>query len=108
MCLMHNEKTNLDVVRGICTILDDCERNLQSYPYANLITFVVDRPGHDQRYAIDAGKISIELDWKPKETFESGLEKTVLWYLKNEAWCSYIQNGSCSGERIGLKSGVVK
>ncbi len=104
----YNEKTNLDVVQSICKILDDFKRSAQNYPHANLMAFTFDRPGHDQRYAIDASKMGIELDWKPKETFESGLKKTIQWYLKNEAWCFRIQNKSCSGERLRLKLGAVK
>ena len=79
-----NEKTNLEVVRTICEILD--ELRPQNAPYARLITFVKDRPGHDHRYAIDAGKIARELGWRPSETFETGLRKTVLWYLENAEW----------------------
>jgi dTDP-glucose 4,6-dehydratase len=69
--------------------------------YADLITFVVDRPGHDQRYAIDASKIERELGWVPEETFESGLRKTVQWYLDNQEWCSRVRDGSYQGERLG-------
>lgn len=90
-----NEKTNLEVVKKICQILDQKRPNkfgLKSYE--DLITFVTDRPGHDLRYAIDATKISRELGWKPKETFETGLEKTVEWFLKNEPWCSNVKDGS--------------
>jgi dTDP-glucose 4,6-dehydratase len=86
-----NEKTNLDVVYAICTILD--ELHPQSAPHDRLITFVEDRPGHDQRYAIDAGKIERELGWKPQETFESGLRKTVEWYLANGDWVRGVTSG---------------
>ncbi len=87
-----NEKTNLEVVQAICTILD--ELHPSGAPHAQLITYVQDRPGHDQRYAIDAGKIERELGWKPQETFETGLRKTVEWYLSNTEWV----NGVLSGE----------
>ena len=87
-----NEKTNLEVVQAICALLD--EFRPQGAPHASLITYVPDRPGHDRRYAIDAGKIASELGWKPLETFESGLRKTVEWYLANTGWV----NGVTSGE----------
>ncbi len=86
-----NEKTNLEVVRGICAILD--ELRPQGAPHADLITFVKDRPGHDQRYAIDASKIERDLGWKPQETFETGLRKTVEWYLANDAWVQGVTSG---------------
>lgn len=86
-----NEKTNLEVVHTICTILD--ELRPQAVPYSDLITFVKDRPGHDQRYAIDASKIERELGWKPQETFETGLRKTVEWYLSNREWVANVTSG---------------
>ncbi|MBU0688975.1 MAG: dTDP-glucose 4,6-dehydratase [Gammaproteobacteria bacterium] len=86
-----NEKTNLEVVRGVCAILD--ELRPQGAPYEKLITFVKDRPGHDQRYAIDASKIERELGWKPLETFETGLRKTVEWYLNNQEWVMNVSSG---------------
>jgi dTDP-glucose 4,6-dehydratase len=86
-----NEKTNLEVVLSICAILDDLRPN--GAPHAKLITYVKDRPGHDQRYAIDAGKIERELGWKPQETFETGLRKTVEWYLSNDAWIKGVTSG---------------
>ena len=98
----HNEKTNLDVVQGICEILDELLPDSEFLPHASLITFVPDRPGHDQRYAIDATKIDKELGWNPDETFETGLKKTVQWYLHNQAWCSHVQDGSYTGERLGI------
>ncbi|EPN14447.1 dTDP-glucose 4,6-dehydratase, partial [Pseudomonas syringae pv. actinidiae ICMP 18804] len=70
--------------------------------YSDLITYVVDRPGHDQRYAIDASKIDNELGWTPEETFESGLRKTVQWYLDNQDWCRRVQDGSYQGQRLGF------
>lgn len=86
-----NEKTNLEVVHTICAILD--ELRPQAAPYSDLITFVKDRPGHDQRYAIDASKIERELGWKPQETFETGLRKTVEWYLSNGDWVANVTSG---------------
>ena len=86
-----NEKTNLEVVHAICAILD--ELRPQNKPYTSLITYVQDRPGHDRRYAIDASKIANELGWKPLETFETGLRKTVAWYLANTAWIKAVISG---------------
>lgn len=121
----HNEKTNLEVVETICDILDELapkvtnigrasarhvglKTDLQATAsnnadsYKSLITHVTDRPGHDRRYAIDASKIAKELGWKPKETFESGVRKTVQWYLENQQWCKNVQDGSCQRERLGV------
>ncbi|KWS27747.1 dTDP-glucose 4,6-dehydratase [Pseudomonas syringae] len=100
----HNEQKNIDVVRGICALLDELapQHPAGVAQYSDLITYVVDRPGHDQRYAIDAGKIDKELDWTPEETFESGLRKTVQWYLDNLDWCRRVQDGSYQGERLGF------
>jgi dTDP-glucose 4,6-dehydratase len=86
-----NEKTNLEVVHSICTILDDLHP--QGAPHTKLITYVADRPGHDKRYAIDANKIAKGLGWKPQENFESGLRKTVEWYLANDAWVKGVTSG---------------
>lgn len=86
-----NEKTNLEVVQSICAILD--ELHPQGAPHASLITYVQDRPGHDRRYAIDASKVAKELGWKPQETFESGLRKTVEWYLANGDWVQGVTSG---------------
>jgi len=97
-----NEKTNLEVVRTICEILDELVEAPAANPHASLITFVTDRPGHDRRYAIDAGKIQRELDWAPHESFESGMRKTVKWYLANRSWCDSILSGEYRMERIGL------
>ena len=88
----HNEKKNLDVVKSICKILD--ELIPKGSMYSDQIKFVHDRPGHDRRYAIDATKIEIELGWAPKETFESGLKKTVQWYLKNLNWCEIVKRNN--------------
>jgi len=106
----HNEKANIEVVKSICAILEElvpensnsklqgCEGGFES-----LITFVKDRPGHDVRYAIDASKIDKELGWKPEETFETGLKKTVLWYLENKTWWQNILDGTYNLERLGVK-----
>lgn len=98
----HNEKTNLEVVKSICSLLDELRPAADNTPHENLITFVKDRPGHDKRYAIDATKIDKTLGWKPKETFESGLRKTMQWYLDNDAWCRRVQDGSYQRQRLGL------
>jgi len=95
----HNEKKNIEVVETICSILD--KKIPKDKPYKDLITFVKDRPGHDIRYAIDASKIAKELGWKPEETFETGLEKTVDWYLNNKGWWSSVLDGSYQRERLG-------
>lgn len=87
----HNEKQNLEVVQTICKILDRLVP--KATPYAEQITYVKDRPGHDRRYAIDADKIERELGWKPQESFESGIEKTVQWYLDNQEWVKNVQSG---------------
>ena len=97
----HNEKTNLEVVRAICAILDEIAPDDRIGPRENLITFVRDRPGHDQRYAIDPAKIGRELGWMPQETFETGLAKTVRWYLDNRPWWERIRSGVYRGERLG-------
>ena len=88
-----NEKTNLEVVETLCAILDELKPKSNGKSYADQITFVKDRPGHDKRYAIDASKLERELNWKPEETFETGLRKTVLWYLDNEAWMDLVVSG---------------
>lgn len=100
----HNEQKNIDVVKTICTLLDELqpEKPVDIQEYRQLITFVADRPGHDKRYAIDASKIERELGWRPQETFESGIRKTVEWYLANQDWCDQIRAGSYQGERLGL------
>jgi len=100
----HNEKTNLQVVRSICSILDELVPRSDGGKYESLINFVTDRPGHDFRYAISADKIEKELAWKPDETFETGLKKTVLWYLDNIEWCKHVQDGSYCRERLGTGS----
>ena len=97
----HNEKQNIEVVKTICRILDELKPQENGQPYESLIAFVKDRPGHDLRYAIDASKIANELNWTPTETFDSGIRKTVEWYLNNIAWCSRVQDGSYQRERLG-------
>ena len=114
----HNEKQNIEVVETICEILDElcpvttdttlvgAEHARDSgvaHTYKSLITYVTDRPGHDRRYAIDASKIAKELNWQPEETFESGIRKTVQWYLDNQQWCKNVQDGSYQRERLGVK-----
>ena len=98
----HNERTNLEVVHSLCLVLDQLKPNLFKgiNNYSDLIEFVTDRPGHDQRYAIDASKIFNKLQWKPFETFETGLYKTVQWYLKNISWC----DNNFERKRIGVLS----
>ena len=97
---VHNEKTNLEVVHTLCGILDELAPRAQGR-YQDLITFVTDRPGHDQRYAIDASKIQRDLGWAPRETFATGIRKTVAWYLNNLDWCQQIQDGSYQRQRLG-------
>lgn len=119
----HNEKQNIEVVKTICSILDELVplgdvngeslmvngvttndspiTNNQQKSYCNQITYVTDRPGHDRRYAIDASKMSAELDWQPQETFETGLRKTIEWYLANQEWCQHVQDGTYQRERLG-------
>jgi len=98
----HNERSNIDVVRGICALIDEFRPDSPSVPHDSLIKFVADRPGHDLRYAIDASKIALELGWTPTETFETGLRKTVQWYLANNTWCRDVQSGGYRQERLGL------
>lgn len=99
----HNEKQNIDVVKTICALLEELAPNKPKSvrKYQDLITYVKDRPGHDLRYAIDASKIAKELSWTPIETFETGLRKTVQWYLDNQTWCQHVQDGSYQRERLG-------
>jgi len=95
------ERSNLEVVKAICALMDELAPDAAIGPRENLIRFVVDRPGHDQRYAIDASKIERELGWRPQESFESGLRKTVAWYLGNRDWWGRIRSGVYRGERLG-------
>jgi dTDP-glucose 4,6-dehydratase len=89
-----NEKANLEIVHTICALLDELRPRADAKSYRGQITFVADRPGHDRRYAIDAGKIERELGWKPVETFDTGIRKTVQWYLDNQGWVANVQSGS--------------
>jgi dTDP-glucose 4,6-dehydratase len=100
----HNEKRNIDVVRAICELLEELapDHPHDVARYADLITYVTDRPGHDRRYAIDAAKIAHELGWTPRETFATGLRKTVQWYLDHRDWCERVQDGRYRRERLGL------
>lgn len=100
----HNEKKNIEVVHALCALLDELRPDSPHCPHASLITHVQDRPGHDLRYAIDASKIQRELNWTPIETFESGIRKTVEWYLNNLQWCRRVQDGSYQRERLGVKA----
>jgi dTDP-glucose 4,6-dehydratase len=88
-----NEKTNLEVVEALCVVLDELKPNSNGKSYSDQITFIKDRAGHDRRYAINASKLERELGWKPQETFETGLRKTVLWYLENETWVNHVVSG---------------
>ena len=105
----HNERTNLEVVQTICSILDELIvkkplNRLTAQPlnrFEELITYVTDRPGHDLRYAIDPSKLMNELGWKPEENFETGIRKTVQWYLDNEWWWGPIHRNRYSGQRLG-------
>jgi len=100
----HNEKQNIEVVKTICNILDELKPQANGQKYESLIKFVEDRPGHDLRYAIDAGKIEKDLCWKPLETFETGIRKTVEWYLNNLDWSRRVQDGSYQRERLGVNA----
>jgi dTDP-glucose 4,6-dehydratase len=99
----HNEKTNLDVVQTLCHILDEMVPDSPHQSHKDLISFVKDRPGHDRRYAIDASKIQNQLGWKPQESFETGLLKTVRWYLDNTIWAERVLSGAYQGKRLGLE-----
>jgi dTDP-glucose 4,6-dehydratase len=95
------ERENIAVVRTLCALLDQRRPRTDGRDYAAQITFVGDRPGHDRRYAIDSGKLQAELGWRPAESFESGIARTVDWYLDNQAWCRRVLDGSYRGERLG-------
>lgn len=101
----HNEKTNLDIVHTICGILDEKQPRQDGRSYAEQIVFVADRPGHDLRYAIDAGKIQRELGWVPRETFETGIRRTIEWYLSHQAWCEAVTKGIYERTRLGQVGG---
>ena len=98
----HNELSNIAVVRMICSMLDELAPDAVIGSRDKLITFVTDRPGHDARYAIDAGKIGNELGWKPRYSFENGLRDTVRWYLDNKTWWERVRSGVYRGERLGV------
>ncbi len=100
----RNEMTNLEVVRAVCRLVDEMAPDPAIGPREGLIRFVEDRPGHDLRYAIDASRVRAELGWSPRETFETGLRKTVAWYLENRPWWERILSGAYRGERLGLGS----
>jgi len=100
----NNEIQNIDIVKIICEKMDEYSPRKQGGNYEELITYVTDRPGHDFRYAIDASKISNELGWQPKENFETGIEKTILWYLENREWWQAIQDNTYQQERLGVVS----
>jgi dTDP-glucose 4,6-dehydratase len=100
-----NEKTNLEVVHTLCAVLDELQPRADGKRYAEQITYVKDRPGHDRRYAIDARKIERDLGWKPQETFETGIRKTVQWYLANQAWVEGVTSGSYR-QWVGKQYGV--
>lgn len=102
----RNERTNLQVVHAICDILDEMVPKSRSCPHRSLITFVKDRPGHDQRYAISPEKIERDLAWTPSQTFETGLKRTVAWYLENMDWCERATAGTYSGQRLGLAANL--
>jgi dTDP-glucose 4,6-dehydratase len=99
----HNEIRNIDVVQALCGLLEELapRKPERIARYRDLIAFVKDRPGHDRRYAIDASKIQCELGWRPRETFQTGLHKTVEWYLANREWCARVQHGGYQRERLG-------
>ena len=100
----NNEIQNIDIVKTICEKMDEYSPRKQDGNYEELITYVTDRPGHDFRYAIDASKISNELGWQPKENFETGIEKTIRWYLENREWWQAIQDNTYQQERLGVVS----
>ena len=104
----NSEKTNLNVVNALCSLLDELLPDSPHKPHANLKTFVTDRPGHDWRYAIDASKIRNQLGWQPQETFESGMRRTVEWYLEHRDWCESVKAGTYEGQRLGLHSTLGK
>ena len=101
----NSEKTNLEVVDTLCALLDEALPDSPHRPHARLKQFVADRPGHDRRYAIDAAKLKRELGWEPQESFETGLRRTLAWYLDNQAWVQRVMDGSYRGQRLGARPG---
>ena len=101
----NEERRNIEIVHYLCDLLDELQP-VSGRQRRELIEFVTDRPGHDQRYAIDATKISSQLDWQPQETFDSGMQKTVQWYLNNQPWCERVKDGSYRGQRLGVEAAV--
>ena len=99
----NSEKTNLEVVDTLCALLDEALPDSPHRPHARLKQFVADRPGHDRRYAIDATKLKRELGWEPQESFETGLRRTLAWYLDNQAWVQRVMDGSYRGQRLGTR-----
>jgi dTDP-glucose 4,6-dehydratase len=97
----NSEKTNLQVIDTLCGLLDELVPDSAHRPHAQLKNFVADRPGHDQRYAIDSSKLQSELGWHPAETFESGMRRTVQWYLQHNDWVARVMDGSYLGQRLG-------
>jgi len=102
----HNEIRNINIVNTICSILDELKPRSNGQTYSELVTYVTDRPGHDFRYAIDASKIKTDLGWEPKETFKTGIRKTIQWYLDHEDWWRKIQDGTYNQERLGVEKSV--
>ena len=100
------ERTNLEVVQAICKCVDQLSPGLRHAPCDSLITYVKDRPGHDQRYAVDASKIRGELKWQPQENFETGLQRTVAWYLENTKWVERVTTGGYRRQRLGLQEQI--
>ncbi len=100
----NNEIRNIDIVKSICSVLDKLKPATSGKSYHDLIAYVTDRPGHDFRYSIDSTKIKNELNWTPKETFDTGLIKTIEWYLNNETWWKKIHNHIYKQERLGISS----
>lgn len=102
----HNEKTNIEVVETICSVLDEVQPREDNKPYRTQITYVTDRPGHDWRYAIDASKIEKELEWSPEENFETGISKTISWYLKNLEWVEAVTSDNYEFQRLGFANKI--
>lgn len=104
----RSERRNIDVVRAICALVDEMAPDAALGPRDKLIRFVTDRPGHDARYAIDCTRVEGELGWRPRESFETGLHKTVRWFLDNRPWWERVRSGAYRGERLGLGAATVQ